>query len=558
MHPSTRFVPFALTLAWLPLACHDGGSGSSGSPTIDVTPPEILQGPDIAPNPNPQVPLAAIVTLVTDEPAWVTLHVSDGVNAWNVTPEPAPVLDHSLWVLGLRPDRAHQVLVEVTDVAGNAALSPNVLSFVTDPLPAPFPPIQVTVSEPALMEPGVTLFDARFDNLQLPGLDWGLLVAVDAQGEVVWYYRYDQQIFDARRLPNGNMLFNYRLPGSGVAEVDMLGDFVQGWHVPHTGFTPISPQSIPLTLESVHHEIFPMPAGSGSDFLTLSTEMRPYAGYPKAGGGFGPANVIGDVVAEYLRDGTVTREISLLDVLDPYRVSYDSLTGFWDRYYGTIDTDDWAHANSVVYDPATDLFVVSLRHQEAVIAIDRPSGELRWILGTHDGWGLPWSDKLLTPISPVFEWPYHQHAASITPHGTVLLFDNGNGRAFPPAPQLPEVDRYSRAVEYRVDPVAMTVEQLWAYGGPNDKWYSAFLCDADWLPQTGNVLVVDGAKSNGGPLYARLVEVTHTDPAVVVWEIFVKDVDPPIEFSWNVYRGERLPSIDPAAPLIPEAPQPRL
>ena len=72
------------------------------------------------------------------------------------------------------------------------------------------------------------------------------------------------------------------------------------------------------------------------------------------------------------------------------------------------------------------------------------------------------------------------------------MFDNGNGRAVPPAAPLPGPQRYSRAVEYVIDEAAMTVRQRWAFGGAGEGWYSAAVGDADELEATGNVLVTDG------------------------------------------------------------------
>jgi len=104
----------------------------------------------------------------------------------------------------------------------------------------------------------------------------------------------------------------------------------------------------------------------------------------------------------------------------------------------------------------------------------------------------------------------------------------------------------------------MTVAQVWSYGGPADEiFYSPFICDADRLPVTGNVLITDGGRvvdgdgtpsdlpaAEGNHTWARLVEVTHTTPAVKVWEVQIGNPDPDSE-SWTVYRSERLPGLYP-------------
>src|SRR6185503_6124841 len=103
----------------------------------------------------------------------------------------------------------------------------------------------------------------------------------------------------------------------------------------------------------------------------------------------------------------------------------------------------------------------------------------------------PWSDKLLAPQGGM-AWPYHTHAAKVLPGGNIMLFDNGTFRASPPEPKLPATENYSRAVEYRVDAAAMSVTEVWSYGGSaEDLFYSPFISDADLMPQTGNVLITD-------------------------------------------------------------------
>jgi arylsulfate sulfotransferase len=138
---------------------------------------------------------------------------------------------------------------------------------------------------------------------------------------------------------------------------------------------------------------------------------------------------------------------------------------------------DWAHANALSYDERDDAVIVNLRHQDATVKIDRASGRVAWILGTHDGWGAAWAPMLLRPVGP-FEWPFHAHGIDITLEGTILAFDNGNGRAMPFAAGMAADQSYSRAVEFAVDAEAREVRQIWSYGGPGeDRFFSGFLGD---------------------------------------------------------------------------------
>ena len=109
-------------------------------------------------------------------------------------------------------------------------------------------------------------------------------------------------------------------------------------------------ESIPVATDSLHHEVYDMPSGN---FLALSTELREFDNYPSSE--TDPAaprettHVVGGVLVEFTPDGQIVRELKLFDLLDPYRIGYDSLgTGFWRELYGAVvegDSRDWLHDN---------------------------------------------------------------------------------------------------------------------------------------------------------------------------------------------------------------------
>jgi len=268
-------------------------------------------------------------------------------------------------------------------------------------------------------------------------------------------------------------------------------------------------------------------------------------------------HVVGDVVVQFRRDGSIAREWKLLDVLDPYRLSYDSLGSFWNRSgYEFIEggTSDWSHGNGVVTDPRDDGIVITLRHQDAAVKLNR-DGQLVWILGDPAGWSESFQPYLLRPEGEL-EWPYHLHAPQITADGNLMVFDNGNFRAIPPARPVAHADNYSRAVEYAIDEETMTVRQVWAYGGPGgDMFYVPFLGDADRLPITGNVLInagghlvdADGVPTNNviaARKWARLFEVTGGENPETVFELVLDHGEDVSEISgWTIYQADRIPSL---------------
>lgn len=529
-------------------ACSGGGGGDFASALPGIA-PEFDDQPMVSAAPNQAAPLAAGVSLSTNVPTEVTLRVDDGVETREFVPEPGLRRDHELTVLGLRPDTTHSIEVIARDGDDDEATAPTPLTITTAALPAVFPPLELKTGSPTAMEPGVTLFNARFTHPTLVGATWGMLLIVDEDGEVLWFYETDQRIGDARRLANGNLIYLYGR--NGMREIDMRGNVVNEWWAARETTDGAPAGAILVDTDSFHHEVIELPASFGADFAVLSSEKQTYTDYPDDLANLAStepsAEVVGDVLIEIRRDGTVVNSWFLLDMLDPYRVSYGSLDGFWNAVYGET-TRDWTHANAAILNADASGYIVSARHQETVFEFDRASGNVTWMLGPHEGWTTPWSNRLLTAddsVEPV-EWNFHQHAPMLTPGGGLVMFDNGNGRAVPPAPELDEDDRYSRVVEYRIDADLGTVEQLWSYGGPADPWYSRFLGDADHLPTTGNILVTDGGKTTeAGKDFGRVFEVTRDDPAEIVWELEMRDGAALPEFNWSIYRAERLPALYP-------------
>jgi arylsulfate sulfotransferase len=514
---------------------------------MDGEPPRFASKLFVAPNSNPGVPLTAFIRFATDEPATVSIEINGKPP---VVASRKPVRHHSIPVLGLRAGALNQVRLFLTDTAGNVSAPSAYLEIPTAPLPDDFPPIEARIYDKTAIEPGVTLFGVLRTDVRMSAI-----LAIDEEGTVVWYWRGSREVTDVRRLRNGNLLF---LEGTDAVEMDMSGNIIQRWRPTALNPTVQPPVATPVNVDIFHHEIAELP---WDNLLTLSTEVRRYDVFPSSetdpAAAPAAANVVGDVIVEFARDGRVVNQWRLLDILDPVRIGYDSLSGFWNNTYGGVPTRDWAHANAVHYDESDDSFIVSMRHQDATVKVRRRDSQIVWILGTHDDWQAPWTSFLLRAVGAL-EWPFHQHAPSVTAAGTIVMFDNGNYRARPFDPKFPEPDSYSRAVEYRVDPINKTVSEAWSYGGGDDDvFFSPILGAATQLPITGNILVTDGARgtnSNGRPSdpaggnqWARIVEVTHTQPPQKVFELVIGSPSRPPSGSWLVYRSTHLPGLYPEA-----------
>ena len=185
--------------------------------------------------------------------------------------------------------------------------------------------------------------------------------------------------------------------------------------------------------------------------------------------------------------------------------------------------------------------------------ISRKTGELVWILGNHENWKKPWSDKLLEPVGDV-EWQYHQHDPSVLANGNIMCFDNGNHRTSPPDGKSLSLDKsYSRAAEFRVDPNSMTVEQPWAFSGNDqDAPFAIFVSGATQMRRSGNVFVTFGGvvtdvegnyvenSEKNSHIRTHLFEVKHDEQCEKVFEAVVGGDLGPDTISYHVFRSEYL------------------
>ena len=312
------------------------------------------------------------------------------------------------------------------------------------------------------------------------------LLLVNLAGEVLWWYEPPpvaipdgRAITDARVLPNGNILLLRRhrsAPGvlrTVAIEISWDGDIV--WESPDDRL--------------IHHEVG---LGPGDDILALTYEFQDgEPGVPYEGDGL----VLWDRETK-----NVLWTWNLFDHFDPAQwptpeAQNDGLS---------LRGRDWSHANAAVWDPGRSLIWMSIRHFDNVIGIHYPSGQVQVILGKG---GLGGPDLLR-----------HQHAPEVQADGTLLVYDNGNGRM--PQP-------FTRVVQLSFDPGYTQVAEVFTWRD-TPTFFDFAVGDADRLP-SGNVLVTAGVSG-------RLIE---TDAAGnVVWEIQM--VNPPKPDRYWFYRSEHV------------------
>jgi len=483
-------------------------------------------------------PLAGTLALTTDVPSRISVSVTDGTNNWQ-----RDFFDytnnHSQILLGFKPSATNEITVTVRDKFRNAFTVTNPVVFTTSPLPTNMAKWFLITNNPALVEPGYTLFYAQNNS------GGTYVTIIDNAADVVWYSGSLPVPAEVQQFTNGDLWFPISST-IGIEEANMLGQKVRQWTAP-TGYTVDS-----------HEEILT----DRGTILYLSYAKRVVSNFPSSATNPNAPLITtnlsyNNVVEISATNGSLVKSWSMIDMLDPTRIDY---LCYLLAFYGT----DPEHANDICESPSDDSLIVSLRNQDAVVKFARSTGQIKWILGPHDNWGPQWQPYLLTPIGSPFAWNYGQHYAKLTPQGTILMYDDGNERAEPYNPPVADQDNYSRAVEFSIDETNMTVQQVWEYSGTNeDRLYTDRIGSAALLPQTGNVLIdfgyvlwENGARPSShstNATFARFKEVTHTANPSVVWDLKIFDpTNTTTNFlGYQVYRAHRIPDlyVHPALPV---------
>jgi len=458
-----------------------------------------LSPPGFVPSTN--APLAGVLHVNTDLPSRVSVSVADGAGVWTRNFFDYGT-NHSEPLYGFKPGRTNLITVTVLDQQHRPTASAP-LTFVTAPLPAEFPAITLKQSQPALMEPGYTLFMVQVHSGVYA---WGVIL--DPSANVVWYGVIPSTL-DVRQLANGDLFMPWT---NRFNEINLLGQVVNTWTTP------------PNLLINEHDGV---PTDHGT-ILYLSDATELVTNYPTSMTLSNAPHANENIVYQKVIEISATNSALLnlwtpINVLDPRRISYliTPITGGWDA----------EHSNAVIEDPSDDSLIVSMRHQNAIVKFSRATGQLIWILGTPDNWGPQWQPYLLQPVGTPFFWEWAQHSPVFTPQGTLMVYDDGNYRASPFATSLPDAQNYSRAVEYSINEQTMQVTQVWDYGRTNvaERLYTNHEGNAEPEPVTGNVLI-DFANvnyDNGTPpstyganaTLVRLTEVTHQAVPQIVFDV---------------------------------------
>jgi arylsulfate sulfotransferase len=484
-------------------------------PTVDPLPTvqEILVRERVLPDITGYAPLTATIEVETEIPVSLTIRVAGIHGPDSDVSHRFPELDtaHRILVLGLYADRENTVELTFSDDR-DRELGTRSYTIQTPPLSPHMPSIDIERADFSQMAPGMTLVSYYGnDGDPMPHRPF----IFDRYGDIRWVLDYEGHPelgdldFDngMERLANGNLYFGDQ-NGDRIYEIDMTGQIVNTWDMPGFEF---------------HHEVLEKP--DGNFLVTVDNQT---------------IDTVEDHVIEIDRNtGSIVKVWDLRQSLDRNRRTWS------DRFA------DWLHVNAITYDERDDTIVVSGRHQGTVKLT--AANEVVWILAPHRGWfrsgdGTELTQFLLQPLDaaglpitdpavlggdenhPDIEWSWYQHAPLLTPGGNLMVFDNGDNRNYTLA------QTYSRAVEYDIDPVALTVRQVWSYGkarGPVT--FSRIVSDVDYRPEEDHVFFSPGAVDFGRN-YGKVVEVDRATEEV----LFEATISPPAPNFVTFHRTERL------------------
>lgn len=567
LRSGTDILPaLALTLA-LPL----------GSVHARGTPPQFTSNPVIVPNPNSCAATNnadgcvfgyAEIACQTDIPTHLWLIIDDGLEVWDVRASAVQTTDHVVPLMEIGPNRQVSIEVVAIDSQGNASFSPGgPLLYQADPLPDIFFDFSADVYQPAMLARGVRQGGVILATMRSSRdvHTWIACFGGFEGRETIWGYKSGEYISHA--IPrNGKILLDDER--NNLQEIDLAGNTLRTWHAVDVD-TTLPPGAIPIATDSIHHEFEVLPSGLsgglGGDVLLISSELRHYPDYPAD-----PLDLnvtvprglsVGDTIVEVdLDTGAVVSEWSMHDLVDPYRISHGHAAQFWTDIYQplfpnvtNLVTYDWTHGNSVDFLECNGEgnIAVSLRNQDATICFSRDTGKLLWILGDPTSWAPPYDQLVLSPATPTDEPPYHQHdielVECVAGKLIVSLFDNGCQRSIAPDPGMPPYLRYSRFVQYEIDPTAMTYRTLFEHGPSDprdvDHFYSSIVSggmEIQATDQRTRYLIVSGAEKDPNRLGSARIRVVLGNGAIIREYVLIDNS--PIPRSLNAFQGTWMPT----------------
>jgi hypothetical protein len=387
-------------------------------------------------------------------------------------------------------------------------------------VPADFPRFNFTRNGNA---PGWYLVELGWNSPQLGRF----LALLDERGVPVWYKRTERKLIDAKLLSDGTFVAS-PISGLGLGVSSTIGHRVFDLD---GKLLDVRLTSDPVALPADHHDYVEIPgAGPESGRALISYPLvknvdlsgmvtaDPFTGTPadprcKLATAPTTRSIVDGVIDEIAPSGANWRW-AMSDYFSIEEVTYPQCFGNYTAEPGGSEVDVF-HINSLqrVAEPGCEPlcdYVMSARHLDAVVRVDRATGDVEWILGSRTSdptspdyvpnkSGAPRLEVIGDPLGG----PLRMHDARLS--GNLLtMHDNRVG-----------INQPSRIVTYRIDTAAGTATLVRQFDQPRGLT-GGQLGSAQVLAD-GGVVVAWGATQ---PMYA---EYDADDNELMRLELVVND-----------------------------------
>lgn len=410
-------------------------------------------------NPYGNSPLTAVAIFTTDTEIGGTITVKGKVEEDDIVGTFEASTSHSVPIYGLYSGDTTEVVITLDDGTSKT------FEVATDSVDVDTQGTNVEMLDKSAYDYTNLTFISDASNNRI--------YAVDSKGDVRWFFN-NGGVLGVKALSNGHLIIpsSYTLKTqyykSGIIEVDLLGKVYYEYAIPG----------------GMHHDMLELSNGN----LLVAADRPSF-------------ETVEDYVVEIEKEtGKVVWELDMATLIDP------SEGGSLNR-----TEEDWFHNNGIWYDEASDTLLLSARHVDAIVAVDKSDKTLKWIIGDPNGWSEEYKQYFFTPTGENFEWQYAQHQVTMLSNGDIMCFDNGAGRTKTTNPEAKVTgkDVFSRAVVYRINEENMTIEQVWQYGKErggefNSEWISgAISLNEDpnniWITSGANLYDEEADSYDFGP-----------------------------------------------------------
>jgi len=378
--------------------------------------------------------------------------------------------DHYFFLWGMRAETKY--VIEIFYQGEDEPVTTT--EFVTGKLPDSVPPMILKENKAQKASEGFVLFYYNYIPMERTV---SVLLMLDNDGEIVWYYEYISKGFsilgDVQYIKKtGTILIGVEkgenmidIPAEEAVEIDIEGTVI--WKSRELA-------NVYSDKNSWHH-IYELL--EDDTIVMLRCEFI--------------GNVISDLIVNIDRN---YNELWVWQYKDHFQVPECD----------PQEICDWTHSNSVSMFREQKIAYLNSRNRSQFYKIDMETGEIIWTFGKGGDF------TMLSDIpDPWFELAHDPEILTFN-DDEILFYDNGT----------PERG-YSRAIKYRIDDVNMTAEVIFNFDGSDEnRWYTEYWGDADTM-ENGNTFIAAGEFEEGDP--SKFIEVSSQGE--VVWELLFPETE---------------------------------